>query len=57
VDEDDESVVVIELGGRIAPRVIGLAWHRDRHQSPAAAAFVETATAVCGELSAEPAAA
>lgn len=57
VDEADESVVVIELGGRIAPRVIGLAWHRDRHQSPAAAAFVETATAVCGELSAELAAA
>jgi DNA-binding transcriptional LysR family regulator len=57
VDADDESVVVIELGGRIAPRVIGLAWHRDRHRSPAAAAFVETATTVCGELSAEPAAA
>jgi len=51
VDEDDPSVTIIDLGGRIAPRVIGLAWHRDRHRSPAAEAFVETATAVCRELS------
>jgi DNA-binding transcriptional LysR family regulator len=57
VDEDDESVVVIHLAGRIAPRVIGLAWHRDRHRSPAADAFVQTAIAVCSELSAAPEAA
>ncbi|CAN5714921.1 hydrogen peroxide-inducible genes activator [soil metagenome] len=57
VDEDDPNVVVIDLLGRIPPRVIGLVWHRDRHRSPAAEAFVETARAVCGELAAEPAAA
>jgi DNA-binding transcriptional LysR family regulator len=57
VDADDKSVVVIDLGGRIAPRVIGFAWHRDRHRSPAAVAFVETAISVCGALSIEPAAA
>jgi DNA-binding transcriptional LysR family regulator len=57
VDEDDDSVVVIDLGGRIPPRVIGLTWHRDRHQSPAAAALVETAIAVCGDLTVESAAA
>ena len=57
VDEDDPDVVVIDLLGRIPPRVIGLVWHRDRHRSPAAEAFVETARAVCGELAAEPAAA
>jgi DNA-binding transcriptional LysR family regulator len=57
VDADDESVVVIDLGGRIPPRVIGLAWHRDRHQSPAATALVETAIAVCGDLGVESAAA
>ena len=28
------------------PRVIGLVWHRDRHQSPASAAFVDSAIAV-----------
>jgi DNA-binding transcriptional LysR family regulator len=57
VDEDDESVVVIDLAGRIPPRVIGLAWHRDRHQSAAAAALVETAISVCGEVAVESAAA
>ncbi|HLG08686.1 MAG TPA: LysR family transcriptional regulator [Gaiellaceae bacterium] len=57
VDEDDPSVDVIDLQGRIPPRVIGLVWHRDRHRSPAAGAFVESAIAVCRELAAEPAAA
>jgi len=57
VDEDDPSVDVIDLQGRIPPRVIGLVWHRDRHRSPAAAAFVESAIAVCRALSATPAAA
>ena len=57
VEEDDPSVVVLDLGGRIPPRVIGLAWHRDRHRSPAAEAFVDMAIAVCGELAAAPAAA
>ena len=57
VDEDDPSVDLVDLQGRIPPRVIGLVWHRDRHLSPAAEAFVETASAVCRELGAEPAAA
>ena len=50
VDESDESVAVIDLAGRIPPRVIGLVWHRDRHRSAACEAFVETAVAVCGGL-------
>jgi len=53
VEENDESVVVLDLQGRIPARVIGLVWHRDRHRSPAAEAFVETAIAVCGELAAQ----
>jgi DNA-binding transcriptional LysR family regulator len=57
VDEADPSIAVIDLQGRIPPRVIGLVWHRDRHRSPAAEAFVESATAVCRELAVEPAAA
>jgi DNA-binding transcriptional LysR family regulator len=57
VNEDDPSVAVIDLQGRIPPRVIGLVWHRDRHRSPAAQAFVESAVSVCHELSAETAAA
>lgn len=53
VEPGDESVVTIDLPGRMPPRIIGLAWHRDRHLSPAATAFVETAAAVCAELSAD----
>ncbi|HXF98182.1 MAG TPA: LysR family transcriptional regulator [Gaiellaceae bacterium] len=52
VDEDDPSVEVIDLQGRIPPRVIGLVWHRDRHRTPASEAFVAAAIAVCGELGA-----
>jgi DNA-binding transcriptional LysR family regulator len=57
VDEDDPSIEVIDLQGRVPPRVIALVWHRDRHRSPAAEAFAERAISVCRELSAEPAAA
>jgi DNA-binding transcriptional LysR family regulator len=57
VDEDDPSIEVIDLQGRLEPRVIGLVWHADRHLSPAARAFVESATAVCGDFAAEAAAA
>jgi len=53
VNEDDDSVVVIDLQERIPPRVIGLVWHRDRHRTPAAEAFASTAIAVCRELAAQ----
>jgi DNA-binding transcriptional LysR family regulator len=51
VDEGDESIAVIDLAGRIPPRIIGLVWHGDRHRSAAGEAFVETAVTVCSELS------
>jgi DNA-binding transcriptional LysR family regulator len=57
VNEGDERVHVISLQGRIPPRQIGLVWHRDRHRSPAAEAFVDSAVAVCRELGADLAAA
>ncbi len=57
VDEDDPRIVTIDLRGRIPARVIGLVWHRGRHRSPAADAFIESAITVCSELSTEPAAA
>jgi DNA-binding transcriptional LysR family regulator len=57
VDADDASVEIVDLQGRIPPRVIGLVWHADRHRSPAAEAFVESAVAVCRELGTELAAA
>jgi DNA-binding transcriptional LysR family regulator len=50
VEPSDEKVRIVEIGSRVLPRLIGIAWHRDRYQSPAAKAFVETARAVCSEL-------
>ncbi|HEX2504812.1 MAG TPA: LysR family transcriptional regulator [Gaiellaceae bacterium] len=50
VEPTDERVAVLELAPGIPPREIGIAWHRDRYRSPAAAAFVETAQVVCREL-------
>ena len=50
VDPNHADVVARELPARITPRVIGIAWHRDRYRSAAARAFVETARAVCAEL-------
>jgi DNA-binding transcriptional LysR family regulator len=49
VDENDESIATIELSQRIAPRIVGIAWHADRYHSAAARAFVETAQAVADE--------
>lgn len=52
--EPRPDVVVRELGSLVAPRVLAIAWHRDRYRSRAAEAFVETARAVCAELASEP---
>ena len=43
VDETDRAVRVVELGDRVPPRLIGVAWHRDRRRTRAAEAFVELA--------------
>jgi DNA-binding transcriptional LysR family regulator len=43
VDENDESVQIVELGPKIAPRIVGIVRHRDRYHSAAARAFVATA--------------
>jgi molybdate transport repressor ModE-like protein len=56
MDGADDTTVLIELP-KVPPRLIALAWHRDRYRTPAARAFVETAEAVCAELELEPAAA
>jgi DNA-binding transcriptional LysR family regulator len=46
----DERVKVLRLEPAIPPRVIGVVWHRDRHRSPAARAFVEIAAEVSSEV-------
>jgi DNA-binding transcriptional LysR family regulator len=50
VEPTDETVQIVDIGSRMMPRLIGIAWHRDRYQSPALRAFVETARAVCSAL-------
>lgn len=57
VDESDPAIALVEPGGQVPPRLIGLAWHRDRRRSPAAAALVEEARAVCREFEGRTAAA
>ncbi len=43
VDATDEAVTVVGLADRVPPRMIGIAWHRDRRRTRAAEAFVELA--------------
>jgi DNA-binding transcriptional LysR family regulator len=50
VDETDPAVAVVDLGGRVPDRLIGIAWHRDRFRTQAADAFVAEAQALCAEL-------
>jgi len=52
IDRNDELVRVLELEPEIPPRRISLVWHRDRHRSPAARAFVDVAAAVGAEVEA-----
>ncbi|HZU16064.1 MAG TPA: LysR family transcriptional regulator [Candidatus Dormibacteraeota bacterium] len=50
VDRDDPAVRVLRPSLPISPRIVVLAWHQDRYQSPAARAFVEAARRVCAGL-------
>jgi DNA-binding transcriptional LysR family regulator len=57
VDPNDERVVAVELGPNVPPRVIALAWHRDRYRSHPAEVFVELASELCSGLERAPQAA
>jgi DNA-binding transcriptional LysR family regulator len=50
VEAADPRIVVLDLEDDIPPRRISLVWHRDRHRSAAARAFVEAARAICADL-------
>ena len=45
----DGSVETIDMGELLPPRLIGIAWHRDRYRTPAARAFVEMAQTLCAD--------
>ena len=53
IDPADARTRAFDLSSEVPPRVICLAWHRDRYRSPAARAFVEAARGVCSALDAE----
>jgi molybdate transport repressor ModE-like protein len=44
------GIVALPFGSRRPPRVLGLAWHRERYRSPAAEAFVANAIELAREL-------
>jgi DNA-binding transcriptional LysR family regulator len=46
----DPRVKVLDLDPRMPRRRIAVAWHRDRHRSPAARTFIELAQAVGAEV-------
>ncbi|HMI22188.1 MAG TPA: LysR family transcriptional regulator [Gaiellaceae bacterium] len=52
MDPEDETTALIDIP-KLPPRLIALAWHRDRYRTPAAHAFVDTAEAVTAELELE----
>ena len=43
VNPRNQALVAVPLGGRLAPRVLGVVWHRDRYRSAASEAFVNLA--------------
>jgi DNA-binding transcriptional LysR family regulator len=45
IDPGDPRIAIVDLAESIPPRIIAVAWHRDRYASPALRAFVETARA------------
>jgi DNA-binding transcriptional LysR family regulator len=49
VDERRSDTRVLAPIRGLPPRVIAIAWHRDRYRSPAAEAFVETARKICAQ--------
>src|SRR3954453_18285907 len=52
VDTRDDTVA-LSVDARVPPRLIGVAWHRERYHAPAARAFVAVADRVCKAIEAE----
>ena len=52
VDPRDRRTVTFDLTRYVPPRMLALAWHRDRQRSEAALAFADAAVAICTELAA-----
>lgn len=50
VDPARDDVVQFEIAAKVPPRLIAIAWHRDRELAPAAADLVEIARALCTDV-------
>ncbi len=50
VSPGDDRVEVMRIEPAVPPRVLAVVWHRDRHRSPSAKAFVEIARGVSAEV-------
>jgi DNA-binding transcriptional LysR family regulator len=57
IDLADPRTRAVDMSGKVPPRLIGVAWHRDRLQSVAARSFIDLASEVCAELARQPMAA
>jgi molybdate transport repressor ModE-like protein len=53
VEPTNEAIEVVDLAGRVPPRLIGIAWHRDRRRTRAEQAFVELARQQTAQLEAD----
>jgi DNA-binding transcriptional LysR family regulator len=53
VTPGDERVEVVQLEPAVPPRRLAVAWHRDRHRSPAARAFIDAAREVAASFDRE----
>lgn len=50
VDRDDPHTALVDVRGKLPPRRVGIAWHRDRYRPAASHAFVESAIKVSDRL-------
>ncbi len=57
LDPNDPEVVALQPNPPFPPRIIALAWHRDRYRSAAAQAFVGLSIVLAADIAATGAAA
>ncbi len=53
IQPGDDRVTVVALDPPVPRRRLAVVWHRDRHRSPAARAFIEIARGVSAEVQQE----